>query len=172
MAAQSSAKTQGRENTKRRFFFAPLRLCAVALGPLAFLLIGVPVCAETELRGRVMCLPEEMHLVHKTDLPARHEHIYGFRAGDGTYYTLLRTKLSEALFVDERLRAKDLVLKGNVLPKTQILEVVSIKSIRNGVVHDLYYYCEICAIESVAPEECACCQGPVELVERPLSTPK
>src|SRR5688572_5494064 len=143
---------------------------------LVFLFALVPpptsARAETELRGRVVCLLEEMHRLHKTDLPARHEHIYGLRASDGSYYTLLRTKLSAALFVDERLRAKDLVLKGNVLPKTQILDVASIKSIRNGVVHDLYYYCDICAIESVAPEECACCQGPVELVERPLSTPK
>lgn len=116
-----------------------------------------------------MCLPEEMHRVHKTDLPARHEHIYGFHAADGSYYTLLRTKLSEALFMDGRLRQKDLLLKGKVLPKTQILDVTSIKSVRNGIVHDLYYYCDICAIESVSPAECACCQGPVELTERPLS---
>lgn len=129
------------------------------------------VCAATaaEFRGRVVCLPEEMHRVHKTDLPSRHEHIYGLRAEDGSYYTLLPTKLSEALFMDERLRQKDLLLTGNVLPKSQILDVLNIKSVRNGVVQELYYYCDICAIESVSPAECACCQGPVELVEKPIS---
>jgi hypothetical protein len=125
--------------------------------------------AEAEFRGRIVCLPEEMHRLHKTDLPAKHEHLYGLRAADGAYYTLLRTKLSEALFTDERLRRKDLLLKGKVLPKTKILDVAHIKSIRNGVIHDLYYYCDVCAIEFVAPEECVCCRGPVELMERPAS---
>jgi hypothetical protein len=136
---------------------------------LLFLMAFSAAAADSEFRGRVVCLPEEMHRVHKTDLPARHEHIYGLRTEDGSYYTLLRTKLSEALFMDERLREKDLLLKAKVLPKSQILDVTNIKSIRNGVVHDLYYYCDICAIESVSPAECACCQGPVELVEKPLS---
>ena len=125
--------------------------------------------AEAEFRGRVVCLPEEMNRIHKTDLPSPHEHIYGFRTDDGSYYTLLRTKLSEALFMDERLRKKDLLLKGNVLPKTQILDVTVIKSIRAGVVYDLYYYCDVCAIESVSPAECVCCRGPVELIEKPAS---
>lgn len=125
--------------------------------------------ADGEFRGHVVCLPEEMHRLHKTDLPARHEHTYGFRMQDGSYYTLLRTKLSEALFMDERLREKELLLKGKVLPKTQILDVAHIKSVKDGVVQDLYYYCNVCAIDFVSPEECVCCRGPVELVERPSS---
>jgi hypothetical protein len=138
------------------------------------LLLAAPIsqAAETEFRGRVVCLPEEMHRLHKTDLPAKHEHIYGFVAQDGAYYTLMRTKLSEALFADERLRQKELLLKGKVLPKSQILDVAHIKSIRNGVVHDLFYYCDICAIDFVSPEECVCCRGPVELIERPVSGPR
>src|SRR6185503_11387902 len=101
---------------------------------LGVLLFAATVCAAGEggFRGSLICLPEEMHRVHKTDLPDNHDHIWGLRAEDGTYYTLLRTKLSEALFIDDRLRQKDLLLKGNVLPKSQILDVTSIKSIRNG----------------------------------------
>lgn len=122
---------------------------------------------EAEFRGRIACLPEEMHRIHQTDLPARHEHIWALRTADGTYYTLLRTQLSEAIFLDARIRKKDLLLRGRVFPKTQALEVTSIKSIVNGMVHDLYYWCDICAIHSVSPAECACCQGPVELKEEP-----
>jgi hypothetical protein len=121
-----------------------------------------------ELRGKVVCLPEEMHARHGTDLPTAHEHFYGFKTADGTYYTLLRTKLSEALFLDERLRQKELLLKGRVLPKSQIFEATSMKSIRDQRVCDLYYYCDICAITAVSPLPCACCQGPMELVEKPL----
>jgi len=137
---------------------------------LMMLMAAMSHAAEAEFRGRVVCLPEEMNRVHKTDLPSPHEHIYGFRTEDGTYYTLLKTKLSEALFMDERLREKDLLLKGKVLPKTQILDVSLIKSIRNGVVNDLYYYCDVCAIDFVSPAECVCCRGPVELIEKPART--
>jgi hypothetical protein len=125
---------------------------------------------EMELRGKVVCLPEEMHRVYQTDLPTNHEHIYGFKTTNGIYYTLLRTKLSEALFADQRLREKELLLTGNVLPKSQIFDVTKMKSIRNGVVYDLYYYCDICAIRTVAPGPCVCCQAPVELVEQPLKS--
>jgi hypothetical protein len=123
---------------------------------------------QVEVRGKVVCIPEEMHRQHGTDLPTKHDHVYGFRTGDGTVYTLLRTRLSEALFLDLRLHEKELVLKGCVLPKSHVLDAQTIRSVRNGAVCDLYYYCEICDIESVAPVPCACCQGPVELVEKPL----
>jgi len=125
---------------------------------------------EMEVRGIVVCLPEEMHRLYQTDLPTNHEHIYGFKTTNGIYYTLLRTKLSEALFADQRVREKELLLTGNVLPKSQILDVTAMKSVRNGVVYDLYYYCDICAIRTVAPGPCVCCQAPVELVEKPLKS--
>jgi hypothetical protein len=123
---------------------------------------------EIQLRGRVVCLVEEMHRLFQTDLPSQHEHLYGFKTDDGKYYTLLRTKFSEALFVDERLREKQLILKGPLFPNTQIFEPITLRSLRDGVVYELYYYCTICDIESVSPAPCACCQGPVELIEKPL----
>ena len=125
---------------------------------------------EAELQGKVVCLAEEMHRAYQIDLPTNHEHIYGFKTTNGVYYTLLRTKLSEALFADQRLREKELLLTGNILPKSQIFDVTKMKSIRNGRVYDLYYYCDICAIRTVAPGPCVCCQAPVELVEQPLDS--
>lgn len=124
---------------------------------------------SVQLHGQVVCLPEEMHRLHQTDLPTNHEHIYGFRTTNGVYYTLLRTGLSEALFADKRLREKDLLLSGKVLPGTQIFDVRTMKSVRNGVVCDLYYYCDICSIKTVVPGPCMCCREPVELVEKPLN---
>ena len=123
---------------------------------------------EVELRGVIVCLAEAMHQLYHIDLPANHEHIYGFKTSDGMFYTLLRTKLSEALFVDEQVRKKELILRGHVLPKTQIFEMTGMKSVRNGVVYDLYYYCDVCAIKTLSPGPCMCCQGPVKLVEQPL----
>ncbi len=121
-----------------------------------------------ELRGRVVCVAEEMHRLYGAGLPTGHEHLYGFRTSEGKYYTLLRVRFSEAMFSDQRFREKELLIKGRVFPGAQILEPAVVRSIRNGVICDLYYYCDVCDIQSVAPGLCECCQGPTELVEKPL----
>jgi len=124
--------------------------------------------ARVEVEGKVVCLPEAIQTRYGTELPTGHTHIYGLQAGDGSYYTLLRTKYSEALFADQRVRQKQLLLAGRVFPKSHILEVTRIRSVREGVVYDLFYYCSVCHIESISPGPCECCQGPVELTEKPL----
>ena len=124
---------------------------------------------EIELRGKIVCLAEEMHTHYKVELFGKHEHLYGVKTEDSEYYTLLRTSLAEALFVDERLRKKDLIIKGRVFPKTQLLEVTRFSAIKDGVIHELYYYCDICYIRAVAPGNCDCCQAPVVLIEKPLN---
>ena len=124
---------------------------------------------EVQLHGSVVCLAEEMHTFYHADLPSEHQHLYGFKTEAGTFYTLLRTALSEALFVDKRLHEKSLIIKGRTFPKTQILEAISLRSVHNGVVYDLYYYCETCAIRAVSPGNCVCCGEPVELVEKPTN---
>lgn len=135
---------------------------------IAFALLIPVICRaaeQTELRGRVVRMMEGA----KDGASAVSTNsIYGFKTTEGKIYKLVRTKFSEALFVDKRLHEKELLLKGKLSPETQTFEPLTIRSIKNGVVYDLYYYCEICAIESVSPDICACCQGPVELVEKPL----
>jgi len=124
---------------------------------------------QTELRGRIVCMLEEAQRKDgATAISTNHQHLFGFKTTEGKTCKLVRTKFSEALFVDKRLHEKDLLLKGKLSPDAQTFEPLTIRSIKNGVVHDLYYYCDICAIESVSPDICACCQGPVELVEKPL----
>jgi hypothetical protein len=120
------------------------------------------------IRGRIVCLAEEMHAVYDTHLPTNHEHIYGFKAKEGQIFTVLRTKLSEAIFVDERVRDRELILSVRVLPLSRVIDVVTIKSVKDEVVHDLYYYCFICSIRTVDPAICLCCQEPVEFMEVPL----
>jgi hypothetical protein len=129
---------------------------------IALLTILMRVAAASlELRGRVVCLAEE-----NGKPTANHEHVYGFKTTDGKTYKLVRAKLSEALFVDKRLHEKELLLKGKA--DAQTFEPTAIHSVKNGVVCEVYYWCEICAIEAVAPEICVCCQGPVELIEKPV----
>lgn len=142
---------------------------------LVLLMIGAkPPTEEPEpkgvkLHGKIVCLAEEMHTHYKVELFNKRDHLYGVKTKDGEYYTLLRTSLAEALFVDERLHEKDLIINGRVFPKTQLLEVTRFSSVKDGVVHELYYYCDTCYIRAVAPGNCDCCQAPVVLIERPLN---
>ena len=122
---------------------------------------------EIQIQGRVVCLAEAMHNLYRADLPANHAHLYGFETTEGVFYTLLRTDLSEALFADERLHQKTLIITGRTFPKTHLLEAIRLQSLHDGVVHDLYYYCDTCAIRAAAPGDCVCCQAPLELVEKP-----
>ncbi len=123
------------------------------------------------LRGHVVCLAEQLHQQHGAALPTNHDHLWALQANDGRVYTLLRVRFSEAIWMDGRIRARELELKARLFPGTQVLEVERLRSVLHGVVQDLYYYCEICHIQSVSPEPCSCCQGPVELVEQPLDRP-
>lgn len=125
--------------------------------------------APTEIRGRVVCLAEEMQRRHKVELQSGHDHIWGFRTEDGACFTLLRTRYSEAIFLDPELRKKELLLKARRFPGTQILEVTYLHTVRDGVVQDFYYYCDICSIKSISPEICSCCREPVRPVETPLN---
>lgn len=125
---------------------------------------------ELTLRGRVVCILEEIQKQFGAGVAAEHDHLWGFqsKSQNGKIYTLAETRLSEALFLDERLREKELIIKGRVFPKTQVLEATKIQSVQDGKVYDLYYYCDICSITTVTPRECSCCRGPVRLVEELL----
>jgi hypothetical protein len=129
---------------------------------------AAPEPAAVEVHGRLICIPELMQERYGADLPTDHEHILGFRTGNDRVFTLLRTKLSEALFADPALREKELLLKGKIYPGTQILDVTLMRSVKDGRVYDLYYWCDICAIKSVVPGTCMCCQEDVVLKEIPL----
>ena len=126
---------------------------------------------QVELQGRVVCLLEEMHHRFEADLPTDHEHLLGFKTTQGEYYTLLQSRMSKALFMDARLREKTLVLKGRVFPASRVLEITgNLHSMKNGQLHELYYFCDICIIKTIAPDPCLCCQAPVELLEVPSAS--
>jgi hypothetical protein len=48
------------------------------------------------------------------------------------------------------------------------LRVMAVRSLRNGKLHDVYYWCDICAIRRNEKMICECCGGPMELTEEPV----
>lgn len=123
---------------------------------------------KIQIKGRVVCLHEAMNEEFGMNMPTDHEHVYGIKTEDGKFYLTLKNNLSAAVFDDERVRDRELILSAWLFPKSNIIDIVSMKSVKDGVIHDLYYYCVICAIRTAVPGPCMCCQDDVEFVEKPL----
>jgi hypothetical protein len=92
-----------------------------------------------------------------------------FKAESGAVYNFVSNRMSFALLTDTNLQSKNLVLKGRTQPATNLFEVTgNLRSIQNGKLCDLFYFCEICTIYGIEPGPCFCCREPVILVERPV----
>jgi len=144
-----------------------LRTTIAAVLLLAVVTLGAAESKAVTLRGQVVDLNVLLKKQHKVDIASKVEPVWVLKARDGKLFTLLKTRRSLALFDDPRLRGRELIVKGRVFPKTQVLEVTFIQSVRKGVVHDVFYYCDICVIKFLAPGPCVCCREPVVLMEKP-----
>ena len=92
----------------------------------------------------------------------------GFKTETGKLYTLLSNQMSCALFLDTNLLSKRLLLRGRVTTDGRRFELTgNLRSLRDGKIHELYYYCDICSIKGIEPGPCMCCREPVVLVEEP-----
>lgn len=134
-------------------------------------LVGVErykTLTKIQIKGRVVCLHEAMNKEFGMNIPTDHEHVYGFKTEDSKFYLILKNNLSAAVYDDERVRDRELILSAWMFPHSNIIDIVSMKSIKDGTIHDLYYYCVICAIRTAVPGPCMCCQDDVEFVEKPM----
>jgi hypothetical protein len=88
---------------------------------------------------------------------------------EGKVYPLVKDDGARAFWKDERLLKRPMRLTGRLVPGSQLLQVVVIHSYLKGELHDVYYWCDICAIRrSEKPPVCECCGGPMELREEPV----
>jgi hypothetical protein len=87
-----------------------------------------------------------------------------FEAVDGKKYQLVRVVTSRALFEDASLRAKELEITGQVDTSGR-LEVIQTRSVKDGKLYDVYYWCETCHIRSPYGGDCWCCFQPFEFKE-------
>ena len=88
---------------------------------------------------------------------------------DGKVYPLVKDDGGRAFWKDEQLLNRPVRLTGRLLPAGQLLQVVAIHSYLKGELHEVYYWCETCAIRrSEKHAVCECCGGPMELREVPV----
>jgi hypothetical protein len=120
------------------------------------------------LRGRVACLTEELQKSYQIapDCETR-GHVYTLWATEGKFYPFLPVDTAAAIWMDERVRQRDLQVTARIFPATDFIEVIKLQSWRNGKLHNLYYFCDVCNISTHKPGLCVCCHEPVEFRETP-----
>ncbi|GIW87819.1 MAG: hypothetical protein KatS3mg108_2143 [Isosphaeraceae bacterium] len=89
------------------------------------------------------------------------------RSADGTVTPLLANAASKALFLDGRLRDRPAEVRGWIHPGLPYLEPVAIRVEEAGALRTPEYYCDVCTIAVRYPQDCPCCQGPMELRFKP-----
>lgn len=129
---------------------------------------GIEEPRDVSLRGRIVCLTEELDKLYNV-LPdcGNRGHVCSLKTADGKIYPFLPTDTSAAAWMDERYRQRDLQIAARLFPQANFIEVIKFQSWKNGRLHDLYYYCDVCAITAFKPGACECCQEPVEFRETP-----
>ncbi len=110
------------------------------------------------LRGQVRCLDGACNGVSPR---------FELTAQDQKHYTFLEGDELAAIFLDPRVRSRELQITARLHAKDR-LEIIKVKSIVRGRIHDLYYFCEVCNITAYVPGPCPCCRNELELRETPL----
>lgn len=124
------------------------------------------------VRGKIICLTEELARLYEVipDCDDR-GHLYAVRTAAGETYPLLPVDAAAAVWMDERYRQRELNVVARIFPQGPHLEVIKYQSFKDGQLHDLDYFCDVCMISTHKPGPCECCQDPVVFRERPASQP-
>jgi hypothetical protein len=88
---------------------------------------------------------------------------------DGKQYPLLKDPGARMFFKDKQMQKQPVRLTGRVLKDSQMLQVFSVRTVRDGKLHEPYYWCDICKIKRFEPNACDCCGAPLEFREEPLT---
>lgn len=143
--------------------------------PLLLLLIGLlPVSSfprassdksvkETALRGRAVCVDEAGRVLSESDCGTTHT-LFAFETADGRFYTFSRTDSMAAVFIDPRVRARELLVTARVHQDDR-LEIIKVQSIKAGKLYDIYYHCDVCNITRNSLQLCPCCRDEMAFVE-------
>lgn len=118
------------------------------------------------VKGRVACLNASGHRPNDLAECADPSHGFGLAASDGEFYKFLQDDPSAAIFTDPLIRQRELQVTARPHPGNR-LEVVQVRSIRDGKLYDIFYFCEVCNITAYAPGPCTCCRQPFEFRETP-----
>lgn len=88
---------------------------------------------------------------------------------DGKLYPLWKDSGTRMFFKDKDLRNRPVQVTGRMIQGSEILQVFSVRTVRDGKRFEPYYWCDICAIKRFEPNACDCCGAPLEFREEPVA---
>jgi hypothetical protein len=87
---------------------------------------------------------------------------------DGKVYILVKDDGTRMFFKDNTLLDRPMRLTGRLVPNSTLLQAVAVHSYHKGQLHEVFYWCDTCAIRTLEPGDCACCSAKLELREVPV----
>lgn len=84
---------------------------------------------------------------------------------DGKTFPLIKDDGSRMFFKDESLLNRPMRLTGRLFDDTRLLQVLEVRSLVKGELHEVFYWCDVCTIKRLENQICDCCGGPMELRE-------
>ncbi|MFO0864425.1 MAG: hypothetical protein U0744_07205 [Gemmataceae bacterium] len=138
----------------------------VAVSPL-FAVVNAPA-ALTDFRGKVVPLADLLAKQNiKLDADAGPTSL-ALATDEGRIYPLIKDAGARMFFKDAKLLHRPMVLSGQLAKGSELLQVVTVRSLKDGKLHDVYYWCDICTIKTFEAGPCDCCGAPMELRETPV----
>jgi hypothetical protein len=121
------------------------------------------------LRGRVVWLEEALARgFGVTTEPSAAETSVVLETADGKLWPLVPDTRGRAFAVDERLRDIDLQLLVRRYTDAPLVQVIRVFRATDDGLHEVDYWCDICAIPMYILKPCECCQGSTRLRETPV----
>lgn len=122
-----------------------------------------------QLDGRIVPLAGILEKFGSKLDPEAAPHWLALVTKDGKVYPLIKDDGSRLFFSDPRLQNRDMRVSGRRFQDTHLLQVLSVNSVKNGQLFEIYYWCDICSIRrNELLKKCDCCGGLMELREEPV----
>lgn len=148
--------------------YAPIVLSASFGGEKAGKNTPILAGKKQRFEGRVVPLGDLLKTIGSRLDPAASPYWLALVTDDGKVYPLIPDDLSKMFFTDPAVRNRKMRLTGRLFAGSHLLQVLDVRSYKNGHWCDIYYWCDVCSIRRNAGGICECCGGPMELREVPL----
>jgi len=123
-------------------------------------------------RGRVVFLSAALQEKYGIkSVPESRQQVLALQSRDGSLVPLVEDLRGRSFRRDKRLREMEVVLMARRYEGLPMLQVIRVYRVEREKVFQVDYWCEICAIAMYELKACDCCQGDIELRQRPARLP-
>jgi hypothetical protein len=150
----------------RRFLL--LLVFAAIVAPLLLVFQSPAEPKNEEFSGKVIALAEPLE---KAGAKLDNDAIpfwFALVTDDGKTYPLIKDPGSRMFFKDKQLLNRPMKITGRLVTDAKLLQVLAVRSVVKGQLHEPYYWCDVCKIKRFEPNDCDCCGAPLEFREEPI----